>query len=58
MGDILRILTLMISLLLLGCGASEKGAAPAKTGAPASQTKNEQHRAACLPQEGGGIICQ
>jgi hypothetical protein len=48
----------MLSLLLIGCGSSEKDGAPAKPVPPASPTKNEQHRAACLPQEGGGIICQ
>ena len=58
-GNILRILALVISLLLLGCGTSKKDAPLAsKTAVPAGQTQNEHHRAACLPQEGGGIICQ
>jgi hypothetical protein len=55
-GDILRILALMTSLLLLGCAG--KAAPASKTAVPLSQTQNEQHRATCLPQEGGGIICQ
>jgi hypothetical protein len=56
---VLRILALMTSLFLLGCGTSENKAVPAnKTGAPARQPQSEQHRAACLPQAGGGIICQ
>ena len=48
------ILAPMISLSLLGCGTSEKDAEPTSAG----QMQNEQHRAACLPQEGGGSICQ
>lgn len=57
--DILRILALLINFSLVGCGTPEKDTAPAnKTEVPAGQTQSEHHRAACLPQEGGGIICQ
>jgi hypothetical protein len=59
LGDILKPFVLLISLSLLGCGSSEEpAAATVKTAAPADQPQNEQHRPACLPQEGGGIICQ
>jgi hypothetical protein len=57
-GYILRILALMTSLLLLGCGMSGKAAPASKTAVTLGQAQNEQHRAACLPQEGGVIICQ
>jgi hypothetical protein len=59
LADILRLLALLISLSLLGCGSSEEPtAATVKTAAPGDQPQNEQHRPACLPQDGGGIICQ
>jgi hypothetical protein len=59
--SLMRILALMMSFSLLSCGTPEKRAAPAsKTAAPADQPQpqKDQHRAACLPQAGGGIICQ
>jgi hypothetical protein len=67
MGDFLRTLALMISLLLLGCmSPTERGvnqAAPAsasRTAVTAGQqiTQNAQPRPSCMPSDGGGIICQ
>jgi hypothetical protein len=54
---VVRILALALSLSLPSCSPESAS----KTAKPSPQPENplkEQHRAACLPQAGGGIICQ
>jgi hypothetical protein len=54
---VVRILALALSLSLPSCSPESAS----KTAKPSPQPENpqkDQHRAACLPQAGGEIICQ
>jgi hypothetical protein len=57
MGDILKTMALMMSLLLLGCGSHNE---QAEQGTAVNQKDNKgaKPRVACTPSADGGIICQ